>query len=255
MKPATVTFSFDDGDPRDLRIAGLLQKYDLKATFYVPITNVEGRPTLTPDQIVELSEMGFEIGAHGHHHRYLDRMPASKVYEEIRSGKERLETILGREVTCFCYPGGKTPAAAVDAVRLLGFEYARTIRECRFVVHNPLLAPTTNPIGKHCRRHYVKEALLSRNSGYILFFLKHRLWTRNWHDYSLANLDYAVETGGIWHIWGHAFEIDKDNEWENLERIFAKIQSLKREGRVIACVNTESVKKGIACCFAAKSQN
>jgi len=242
MKPAIVTLSFDDGDPRDLEIAGLLKKYDLPATFYVPITNFEGRDTLTPDQIVQLSEMGFEIGAHGYHHYYLDRIPASEVFGEIKSGKERLEQLLGREVTCFCYPGGKIPSAAVAAVRQLGFEYARTVRECRFTVRDPLLAPTTNPIGKHCRRHYIKEALLSQDIGYITFFFKHRLWSRNWYDYALANLDYALAIGGIWHIWGHAFEIDDQNEWENLERIFSKIQMLKRAGRVITCVNTLSIK-------------
>jgi peptidoglycan/xylan/chitin deacetylase (PgdA/CDA1 family) len=242
MKPAIVTFSFDDGDPRDLEIARLLIKYGLQATFYIPITNVEGRPTLDPEQIVQLSKLGFEIGAHGYHHHYLDRIPASEVYEEIKSGKERLEQILKRTVTCFCYPGGKIPSAAAAAVRQLGFEYARTIRECRFTVRNPLLAPTTNPIGKHYKRHYVKEALMSRDLSYIAFFFKHKLWTRNWHDYSLANLDYAMATGGIWHLWGHAFEIDEQHEWENLERVFAKVQILQREGRVSTCVNTKTVK-------------
>ena len=241
MKPAIVTLSFDDGDPRDLEIAGMLIKYGLPATFYVPITNVEGRETLTPDQIVQLSEMGFEIGAHGYHHYYLDRIPAAEVYGEIKRGKERLEQILRRAVTCFCYPGGKMPAAAVAAVRRLGFEYARTVRECRFAVRDPLLAPTTNPIGKHCGRHYIKEALLSRDPGYIMFFFKQRLWARNWHDYALANLDYALATGGIWHLWGHAFEIDHNNEWENLEKVLAKVRALRREGRVIVCVNSLSL--------------
>ena len=246
MKPAIVTLSFDDGDPRDLKIAGLLKKYDLPATFYVPITNIKGSETLTPDQVVHLSEMGFEIGAHGYHHHYLDRIPAFDVYDEIKSGKERLEQILGREVTSFCYPGGKIPSVAVEAVRRLGFEYARTVRECRFKVRDPLLAPTTNPIGKHCRRHYIKEALLSGDLAYIMFFFKYRLWDKNWHDYSLANLDYALATGGIWHIWGHAFEIDDQNDWENLERVFAKVQILKREGRVITCVNTLTIKVNYA---------
>ncbi len=242
MKPAIVTFSFDDGDRRDLDVAALLNKYGLRATFYVPIANVEGRQTLSPVQIKQLSDMGFEIGAHTYHHHYLDRIPASEVYEEIRSGKVRLEEILGLEVTCFCYPGGRVPSAALEAVRRLGFEYARTVRECRFDVRDPLLAPTTNPIGKHCRSHYLKEALLSRDASYMLFFFRHQLWDRNWYDYSLANLDYAMSAGGIWHLWGHSFEIDEQNEWERLEKVFAKVQTLQSEGRVIVRVNTASWK-------------
>ncbi len=242
MKPAIVTLSFDDGDPRDLEIARLLKKYELPATFYVPITNVEGRPTLTPDQIVHLSEMGFEIGAHGYHHHYLDRIPASDVYEEIKTGKERLEQILGRKVVCFCYPGGKTPSVAVEAVRRLGFEYARTIKALRFTVRDPLVAPSTDHIGHHYKIHYIKEALLYYDPGYIIYFLKCKLWLKNWDDLALANLDYAVKTGGIWHLWGHAFEIDQNNEWKRLENVLAKIQALQSQGRVISCVNSASVK-------------
>jgi hypothetical protein len=108
-------------------------------------------------------------------------------------------------------------------------------------VRNPLLAPTTNPIGKHCRRHYIKEALLSRDLDYIMFFFKQRLWARNWDDYALANLDYAMAIGGIWHLWGHAFEIDDQNEWERLENLLSKVRSLQREGRVTVCVNSISI--------------
>ncbi|NVN99737.1 MAG: polysaccharide deacetylase family protein [Geobacteraceae bacterium] len=240
MKPAIVTLSFDDGAPEDLEIATLLKKHELAATFYVPVTNVEGRPTLSPVQIVLLSEMGFEIGAHGYHHQYLDRIPATDVYEEIKSGKDQLEQILGQAVTSFCYPGGKTPVVAVNAVRQLGFRYARTVRECRFSVDDPLLAPTTNPIGWHCRRHYVKEALLSGNARYCTYFLKHRLWAMDWLDYSLANLEYAVMTGGICHFWGHAFEIDRNNEWERLERLLLQIETMQNQGQVVTRVNSGS---------------
>ncbi len=242
MKPAIVTLSFDDGDPRDLKIARLLRKYALPATFYVPITNAEGRKTLAAGQIVELSDMGFEIGAHGYHHHYLDRIPASEVHEEVASGKERLEQIIGGPITCFCYPGGKTPPAAVAAVRRLGFAYARTVRECRFAVKDPLLAPTTNPIGKHCRRHYVKEAVLSGNPAYLAFFFRKALWNMHWRDYSLANLEYALSIGGIWHLWGHAFEIDDQREWGNLETIFARLQLLQEEGRIITRNNTDVIE-------------
>lgn len=241
MTPAIITFSFDDGDPLDLEIACLLKKYDLSATFYLPIMNIEGRSTLGPDQIIELKNMGFEIGAHGYHHYYLDRIPASDVHDEIRSGKERLEQILDQEITCFCYPGGRTPSVAVAAVRDLGFAYARTIQECRFTVKDPLLAPTTNHIGNHSQRHYIKQALLSRDPAYIAYFLRHGLWSLDWLDYSLANLDYAIKTGGICHLWGHAFEIERDHEWERLSILFENIQSVQKRGLVVTRVNSRSL--------------
>lgn len=241
MKPATITLSFDDGNPLDLKIARLLRKYDLKATFYLPLTNIEGRPTLEPAQIIELRDSGFEIGAHSYHHYYLDRIPVSWVHDEIRNGKERLEQILAQEIACFCYPGGRTPAIAVAAVRDLGFAYARTIHECRFRVQNPLMAPTTNPIGQHCRRHYVKQSLLSRDPAYIAYFFRNSLWALDWLEYSLANLDYAIKIGGVCHLWGHAFEIERDNEWGRLETLFAKIRILHIDGLLVSSINSESI--------------
>lgn len=243
VKPAIVTLSFDDGDPRDLEIARLLRRYELKATFYVPITNIEGRPTLNPAQIVQLSEMGFEIGAHGYHHRYLNQIPATEVFEEIRSGRDRLEEILGRRVTCFCYPGGKTPHTAVRALRQLKFEYARTARDMRFLIKNPLLAPTTLPIGKHCKRHYIKEAFLALDIAYFCFFCRHHLWTKTWDEIALATLDYALGKASVWHLWGHAFEIDKNNDWDRLEKIFKKLRRLKQRGLILTCVNSESLQR------------
>ena len=45
-----VTISVDDGDPRDFRTAELLDKYGLKATFYIPSRNPE-RPVMAESQI------------------------------------------------------------------------------------------------------------------------------------------------------------------------------------------------------------
>lgn len=240
MTTAIITFSFDDGDPLDLEIARRLKKYDLQATFYVPISNIEGRRTLEPCQVVELKEMGFEIGTHGYHHHYLDSIPAAMVHGEIKSGRDRLEQVLGQAVSCFCYPGGRTPPAAIAAVRELGFAYARTTRECRFSVENPLLAPTTNHLGRHTRRHYFKEALLSCDSVYIRRFLFNRLWSLDWLEFTRTNIDYAVKTGGICHLWGHAFEINRDNDWERLEMLFSLIHTLRSEGQIVLRTNSES---------------
>ncbi len=241
MGRTVVTLSFDDGHPKDLDVAGLLAELGLRATFYVPVTNVEGRPTLSPDDIRKLDSMGFEIGAHGFTHRYLDSLSPADGREEIRAGKERLERILSKPVTSFCYPGGKIPAWAPGAARELGFTYARTIRECRFAAPEPMLAPTTCHMGPHSRRHYLKEALLAGSPAYIAFFLRRGLWGRTWDDFALANLDYAMRTGGLWHAWGHFYEITEPGEWERLKRVLSAVSALQRDARVVSRTNSESL--------------
>jgi len=47
VNEAIVTTSWDDGHPSDLKLVELLRKYDVPATFYIPIDNFERR-SMTP---------------------------------------------------------------------------------------------------------------------------------------------------------------------------------------------------------------
>jgi len=47
VNEAIVTTSWDDGHPSDLKLAELLREYDVPATFYIPIDNLERR-SMTP---------------------------------------------------------------------------------------------------------------------------------------------------------------------------------------------------------------
>jgi hypothetical protein len=59
-----VTTSWDDGDPRDLRVADLLRSRDLPGTFYVPMVGPKGRKTLAAADLRTLCSTNFEIRAH-----------------------------------------------------------------------------------------------------------------------------------------------------------------------------------------------
>jgi len=76
----TITTSWDDGHPLDLRIAELLAKHGLRGTFYVPLENT--RSTLSPAQIRDLSS-AFEIGAHTFHHLVLTTLTSDRARAEI----------------------------------------------------------------------------------------------------------------------------------------------------------------------------
>ena len=112
MSSRYITISVDDGYPLDSRVADLLNKYGLQATFYIPASNPE-RPVMAPNQIRELSRQ-FEIGGHTYHHAGLKALPEEKAFAEICDGKKWLEDLLGQPVISFCYPQGKfnssTPA-------------------------------------------------------------------------------------------------------------------------------------------------
>ena len=68
-KAASLTTSWDDGHPLDLRLAAMLEKHRLTGTFYIPRDASTG--TLSASHVRELSEK-FEIGSHTLDHTFLD---------------------------------------------------------------------------------------------------------------------------------------------------------------------------------------
>jgi len=56
MSASVFSMSVDDGHPLDLRMAALLQSHQIKAAFYLPISNQEGWPVMSPAAIRELAQ-------------------------------------------------------------------------------------------------------------------------------------------------------------------------------------------------------
>src|SRR5258707_6882269 len=126
MKRTIVTTSWDDGHILDQKLAELLAKYNLPATFYISPETREIPPSerLTASQTSTLSQQ-FEIGAHTIHHPELTRIPLSQANVEIIESKHFLEDLLAKPVDMFCYPRGKYNAQVADMVAAAGFLGAR----------------------------------------------------------------------------------------------------------------------------------
>src|SRR5690242_1532099 len=97
MKAVIVTSSWDDGHKYDLRLAHLLKKYGLKATFYISPRNSEwpDADLLTKNEIREVSN-DFEIGSHTVTHPRLPTISQSQASKEIIDSKSMLADITGQ---------------------------------------------------------------------------------------------------------------------------------------------------------------
>ena len=120
--------TFDDGYLTHSNIAYLLYKQGIRATFFI-ITHLkkfENKPLLTinPRGIQLISDMGHEIGSHSCTHPFLDRIPMSRVEQELRESKLYLERLIGKEVKGFAYPYGSYNKSIISVVRKF-YRYAR----------------------------------------------------------------------------------------------------------------------------------
>jgi len=101
--------------PETLR---LLDRLDMRATFFVEAWNVE----VYPEAIKKIADAGHEIGFHGWRHETwsnLDRPSESSLF---RRGKEALRQ-LGVELVGFRPPGGKLTGATLSLMKENGFKY------------------------------------------------------------------------------------------------------------------------------------
>lgn len=87
---------------------------------------------MTTPQLRALHSTGMEIGGHTHSHPILARQLPTDARDEIRLGKEKLETLLGAPVRVFAYPNGRPDkdyrTEHVAMTRDCGFDVAVSTR-------------------------------------------------------------------------------------------------------------------------------
>ncbi len=209
-----VTTSWDDGHVLDDVLAARLEDNGLKGTFYIAPRNIEiaASDRMRPKEIRSLSER-FEIGGHTLTHVRLPTLPDATAHAEIVNGKDALEDIVGQRLTSFCYPGGRYRARHRWMVRDAGFTLARTVRRGVTAPSAPFETHTT----VNAYRHLVDGPAATRLArGHLATASR---YYRNWDDMAIATFDQLMTTGGIFHLWGHSWEIDARRDWARLDRV------------------------------------
>lgn len=215
-----VTTSWDDGDLRDLRIAEALRNHGMSGTFYTPIEPFHSGPALTPQHMRELTGEGFEIGGHGVAHEIMSQIPISKAREVVRSCKATLEDTLGQKVRMFCYPRGKYTAQVAQELKEAGYEAARTVRLLATDTSYGLYdLPTSIQVYPHTRTEYLRNVLKSRKAGRLYDYMTWLNFEDGWTGLGKKLFDRMLEDGGVWHLWGHSWEIDQMGLWDELNEM------------------------------------
>jgi peptidoglycan/xylan/chitin deacetylase (PgdA/CDA1 family) len=214
---AIFTTSWDDGHPLDVRLAELLCRHGFRGTFYLPLSNREGLPVMPPEAMRRLGQ-SFEIGSHTIDHCYLNTVGAAEARRQIVGGKNQLEQILGCGVSGFCYPSGHCTLEHRQMVAEAGFDYARTTATFhRTLRADPFGMPTTIQYYAHnrslCVWHFISRGEWGRRKA--LFWA-----SLGWGDFMSRlrrMLDHVCVHGGVFHLWGHSWELERFDGWQQLD--------------------------------------
>jgi peptidoglycan/xylan/chitin deacetylase (PgdA/CDA1 family) len=231
MEKAIITTSWDDGHPLDLKLAELLSKYNIPGTFYVPIERVK-RGCMSPDEIREISR-SFDVGGHTYHHVKLPQVSPREAESEVVDGKTVLEEIIDRQLSSFCYPYGEYNGRIVSLVKDAGFIGARTMRSLTRRVNDPFRMGSTVYALDWGSARYMWHSMSSQDLGLFYFLLRGNLFLKRWDRIAVETLDFIVRNGGIWHLWGHSWEIDDNGDWRRLESVLGEISSLSEYATLV----------------------
>lgn len=217
-----LTFSYDDGVTQDIRLAALLAKYGMKATFnlnsellgregHLTREGVHVNHTKINPQDVRYVYAGHEVAAHTLTHPSLTALEnEAEIIRQTEQDRLNLSELCGYEVVGMAYPNGGCNDFVSDLIRKhTGIQYARTVVS----THN--FDPQTdlfqfNPSIYHHRE--MDE----------MFKLGERF------------LNIQTDTPQIFYIWGHAYEFDIRNDWAKFEEF---LQMMSGREDICYCTN------------------
>lgn len=223
-----VIASWDDGAVEDLRIAELMTKYSVRAIFYWPfhlekslnVTKIDR--FLTPGQCLEIAKQ-FEVGSHTISHPHLTKIPLEEARTEIVDSRKKWQDLTGQSIDSFCYPRGYANDAIRQLVREAGYSNARnTAVGCLDEPEDPFWTANTEHVGID-RVEYtmpVRPSLVGSFAARIRGERRVECKRLRWQDYARLKLEEARNThGSVYRIFGHSWEIERDNNWSELESL------------------------------------
>ncbi len=130
-----IVLTFDDGPhPKQTRqILDVLDKYGIKATFFVIGLHAKTYPGI----IAEVLERGHEIGNHTTTHSHAKNMNIPDLIHEITTCENEIFNQTGIQSTLFRPPEGATTAESRQVVKKLGYTSVFWTLDTRDWAHTP----------------------------------------------------------------------------------------------------------------------
>jgi hypothetical protein len=197
---------------------------------------------------VEIRELAarHEIGAHTLTHPVLTEVSLEQAEQEITGSKSWLEDVTGAPINAFCYPRGANNPALQQIVQQAGYTMARGVEQyhlqadvARYNLPTTIhiypfpLRPVTG-----LRKMKLRLEPIQRILPYMRELGISPLALRNWPSLATALLERAAAVGGVWHLWGHSWEVERYQMWDELERVLA---AAGRYANVRRAINSELV--------------
>lgn len=200
-----VTLSYDDGVVEDKRFSDVITKHGLKCTF-----NLNGRECRSQLSVEEVKtymlDRGHEVAVHGYNHRAPGSLRAIEGIRDVLDCRLELERDYGIIIRGMAYPnwgvtrfsGGTNYEMVKNYLTELDITYARSLGGDNDCFEMPADWHNWMPTVHHNNPKIFE---------YIEDFLAIEM---NPKQFARPRLFY---------LWGHAYEFDRNDNWDLLDRI------------------------------------
>jgi peptidoglycan/xylan/chitin deacetylase (PgdA/CDA1 family) len=209
-KSKALILSFDDGMIADRRLVKLMNDYCLIGTFHLNSNKLNTKGYLNKDEIKTLFK-GHEVFVHSANHPPLTALSKIDIIYEVVEDRKELEHLSGNLVRGMAYPFGDNNDLVVDAIKGLGIEYARTVKDSyNFMIPVDFLRwdPTIHQFGK---AYFIANDSANDKKELAGF-------------YKLVVDFLKSESLALFDVWGHSWENDgAGDRWIEMENFFKMV--------------------------------
>ncbi len=205
-KRKAFNITYDDGILQDVRFVALLDKYGIKGTFNLNSGLMRREFEwvhecgMTVKRLSEHTAAGLyknhEVASHTVTHPYMSGLSKEVLLYEIGKDREILQNLFGREICGFAVPFDYYSELIESCVKECGFIYGRTSEESRN--YTP------------CEDYFNWKAGIFHLSpdfkSYVQGFFE------------------TEEELAVCQIVGHAYDLDVENMWDEMEEILQRLQ-------------------------------
>lgn len=211
-KTKAVTFSYDDGCREDLKTVKILNDYGMKGTFNINsagiLNNTEGFH-LTEEEIREnILNQEHEVAVHGQWHKAPGLVRPIDGIQDVLNGRKDLERMFNRIIRGMAYPDSGILCFLNQSsyenikryLKDLDIVYSRTLGSDNHEFELPADWYQWMPTAHHDNPHILE-------------------WAKEFVELDVNNQYCASRRAKLFYVWGHSFEFERNNNWEQLESI------------------------------------
>lgn len=133
QKVCSISFDAAWGDASTQSLVDILNKYKVKATFFV----IGNWAEQYPEDVKMLHENGMEVMNHSSAHGHMNQMSGEEIIADVNKCNQQIEALTGECPTLFRCPYGEYDDHVISAIRSMGMEPIQWDVELPATTSNP----------------------------------------------------------------------------------------------------------------------